>query len=72
MASIAADSADDVGCEVLLLRAIVLAMSDLSAVLASLVLIITECTVQGGELTKLVALELVLSFWNGSSLRTNV
>jgi hypothetical protein len=37
-------------------------------VLASLVLVVTESTVKGGELTKLVALELVLTLRNGGSL----
>ena len=37
-------------------------------VLTGLVLVVTEGTVQGGQLTELVALELVLTFGNGSSL----
>jgi hypothetical protein len=68
VASVTADTADDVGSVVLLLRAIILAMTDLATVLASLVLIVTEGAVQSGKLTKLVTLELVLSFWNGGSL----
>ncbi len=68
MASVSTDAADDVGSEVALLRAIVLSMSDLSTVLACLVLVITESTVESSKLTELVALELVLSFWNRRSL----
>lgn len=37
-------------------------------VLASLILIITESTVEGGELSKLVALKLILAFGDRSSL----
>jgi hypothetical protein len=40
VAGVAADSADDVGSEVALLGTIVLAMSDLTTVLTSLVLIV--------------------------------
>lgn len=43
-------------------------MSDLSTVLTCLVFVITESTVERSELTKLIALELVLAFWNGRSL----
>jgi hypothetical protein len=37
-------------------------------VLTSLIFIITECTVEGGEFSELVAFELVLTFGNRSSL----
>lgn len=43
-------------------------MTDLSTVLAGLVLIVSECTVKCGKLAELVALELVLSLGNGSGL----
>jgi len=87
VSSIATDATDDVGCKVALLRAVVLAVSDLTTcqtvrnhasrynidryrltVLASLILIVTESTVESSQLTKLVALEFVLTFGNGSSL----
>jgi hypothetical protein len=68
MSSLATDAADDASGEVLLLWAVVLPMSDLTTVLARLVLVVTEGTVEGGELTELVALQLVLAFWNGGSL----
>jgi hypothetical protein len=68
VASITANAADNVGRVVLLLRAIILAMANLTTVLARLVLVITKGTVQGSELAKLVTLELVLAFWNGCSL----
>jgi hypothetical protein len=68
MSSLTADTTDDAGGEVLLLRAVILSVTDLAAVLASLVLVVTKCTVEGGELTELVALEFVLAFRNGGSL----
>ena len=37
-------------------------------ILACLVLVVTEGTVESSELTKLVALELVLAFWDRRSL----
>jgi len=43
-------------------------MADLTAVLASLIFIVTERSVESSELTKLVAFELILAFWNRSSL----
>lgn len=88
MASIATDATDNVGSEVALLGAIVLAMSNLATcriedqydvqinrniearltVLAGLVLVVTEGTVQRGQLSELVTLELILTFGNGGSL----
>jgi len=44
-------------------------MSNFATVLAGLILVITKCTVEGGKLTKLVALEFVLTFGNRCSLR---
>lgn len=68
MSSLATDTTNDAGSVVLFLRAVVLAMSDLAAVLAGLVLIVSEGTVERGKLTELVALQLVLAFGDGSSL----
>lgn len=68
MTSISTDSADDVGREVALLGTIVFSVTDLTAVLASLVLVITKSTVKRCELTQLLALELVLPFWDGRRL----
>lgn len=64
VACVTADTADDAGSVVLLLRAVVLAVSNLATVLASLVFIIAERSVQGSKLTELVALQLVLAFGN--------
>lgn len=72
VAGIAAHTANDAGSEVLLLRAIILAMSYLATVLASLVLIVTERSVQSSQLTKLVTLQFILALGNGSSLKLSV
>ena len=71
MTSVTADTTDDVGSVVLSVRAVVLAVADFTTVLASLVLVVTQGTVERGELTQLVALELVLAFRNGGSLWIN-
>lgn len=68
MASISTGAADNVGREVLFLRAVVLAVTDLATVLASLVFIVTQSTVQGGKFSKLVTLKLVLSLGNRCGL----
>jgi hypothetical protein len=68
VSSLTTDTAYDASREVLLLRAVVLTMTDLTAVLASLVLVVTKGTVEGGELTELVALEFVLAFGDRGSL----
>jgi hypothetical protein len=69
--SISADTADNTGGEVFGVRAVVLAVADLAAVLAGLVFVVTESTVERGELAQLVPLELVLAFGNRSSLGIN-
>lgn len=68
MTSIATDTANDVGGEVALLGTVVLAVTNLPTVLASLVLIVTKGTVESGEFSQLVALELILAFGDGRSL----
>jgi hypothetical protein len=62
VSSIATDTTNDVRSEVTLLGAVILAVSNLTTVLASLVLVVTKGTVKSGKLTELVALELVLAF----------
>lgn len=69
MACISTDATDDVGCEVALLWAIVLSVTNLAAVLASLVLIVSKRTIECCKLTKLVTLELILAFGNRGSLQ---
>lgn len=70
MACVTTNSADDAGSKVLSLGTIVLAMPNLSTVLTSLVFIISKSTVEGGQLSKLVTLEFVLTFRDRSSLLT--
>lgn len=66
--SVTTNATNDTSGVVLLLRTVVLAVADLAAILASLVLVISKGTVQRGQLTQLVALELVLAFGDGSGL----
>lgn len=68
MTRVAANTTDDVCGEVSLFRAVVFSVTNLTAVLASLVLIVAESTVKSSELTKLITLELILTFWDGRSL----
>jgi hypothetical protein len=68
MTSVATDTANNVGSEVLSVRAVVLAVTNFAAVLASLVLVVTKGTIERGEFTQLVSLELVLAFGDGGSL----
>lgn len=64
MSSLTTDTTNDTSREVLLLRTVVLAVTNLTTVLAGLVLVVSKGTVESGELTKLVALEFVLAFGN--------
>lgn len=68
VASIATDSADNVGGVVLLLRTLPFPVANLPTVLTGLVFIVTQSTVQCSKLSKLVALQLVLAFRNGGRL----
>lgn len=68
MTGVTADATNDVGSVVLGVGAVVLAVADFTTVLASLVFVVAEGTVERGEFTQLVALELVLTFRNGGSL----
>ena len=61
MTSVATDAADDVRSVVLFLGAVVLSMAYLAAVLASLVLVIAERSIESGKFAKLVTLELILA-----------
>jgi hypothetical protein len=68
VASVAAHAADNASSVILSLGTVILAVANLPAVLAGLVLIISESTVERGKLSKLVSLEFVLSFGDGCSL----
>jgi hypothetical protein len=69
MAGITTHTADDIVGIILALGTVILAVSNLATVLASLVLVVTESTVQSSKFSKLVSLELVLTFRNRGSLR---
>ena len=62
MPSIPTNATDDICSEVACLGAIILTVTNLATVLASLVLIVTQRAVQSGEFAELIALELVLAF----------
>jgi hypothetical protein len=68
MSGTATDAADDVCGEVALFWAIVLAVADVSAVLADLVLVVAERAVECSELAELVPLVVVLTLRRGSGL----
>lgn len=68
MTSISTHAANDARGEVLALGAVVLAVADLTTVLAGLVLVVSEGSVEGRQFTQLVTLELVLAFGNGRGL----
>jgi hypothetical protein len=68
MAGVTADTADNASSVILLLGTVVLAMSNLSTVLACLVLVVAESSVQRSKLAQLVTLQLVLALGNGRSL----
>lgn len=69
VSGVAAHATDYVRGEVTLLWTVVLAVTDLAAILAGLILVVTEGTVESSEFTELVALKLILSFWDGGGLQ---
>lgn len=68
MAGATAEMTDDVGGEVLVFGAVILAMTETTAVLADLVLVVTEGTVECSELAKLIAFVVVFTFGSRRSL----
>ena len=65
---VTADTTNDARRKVLALWTIVLAVTDLTTVLTSLILVVSKGTVEGSQLTELVSLELVLTFGDRCSL----
>jgi hypothetical protein len=63
---------DNVGGKVALLGTIILAMATVTAILAYLVLIVSQGTVKRSEFTKLASLVIVLAFGSGSSSFDNL
>ena len=68
MSGAPADTTDDVSSKVALLRALILPVTDVAAILAHLILIISKSSVESGEFTELVAFVIVLAFGRGSGL----
>ena len=69
MSSATADTANDVRCEVTLLRTVILAMAYTTTVLTDLVFVIAQSTVQSRELAELITLVVILPFWGRRSLK---
>jgi hypothetical protein len=69
VACISTDATDDVCCEIALFWTIVLSVTDLTTVLASLILVVSKSTIECCKLTKLIALELILAFRDRGSLQ---
>lgn len=61
MSSATADTAYDIRCEVTLLGAVVFTMANATAVLANLVLVVAESTVERRQLSQLIPLVIVLA-----------
>ena len=68
VASAAADTTNDVRCKVTLLGTVVFAMTNATAVLANLVLVVAESTVKCRKFPQLVPLVIVLTFRGRGSL----
>lgn len=65
------DTTDDICCEVTLFWTVILAMANTTTILANLILVVTEGSVEGSKLAQLVSLVIVLALGCGSSLRAN-
>lgn len=69
VACASADTADDVRCEVTLFWAVVLAMANITTVLADLILVVAKRSVESGELPKLVSFVIILTFGGRGGLQ---
>lgn len=68
MPSAAANAADNVSSEIALLRAVVFAMSDTTTVLADLILVVTQGTIESSKFAELITLVIILTFRSRRSL----
>lgn len=66
--STTADATNDVCCEVTLFRAVILPVTDTTAILANLVFVVTKSTVKCGQLSELITFVVVLALWSRSRL----
>ena len=69
MSSATTDTANDVRCKVTLFGTVVFTVADSTAVLADLVFIVSEGTVERCQLPQLVSLVIVLAFRGRGSLQ---
>lgn len=72
MTGTSANTTNDVRSEVALFRTIILAMTDPTTVLANLVFVVAEGTVEGCEFAELVPLVVILTFGSGCRLVTTI
>lgn len=68
MSGAPADTTDDVSSKVALLRALILPVTDVAAVLTDLILVVSKGSVKCGKFAKLITLVIVLAFRCGSGL----
>ena len=62
------DTTDDVSSKVALLRALILPVADVAAILTDLIFVVSKGSVESSKLAELVALVVVLAFGCGSGL----
>lgn len=62
------DTTDDVSSKVALLRALILPVTDVAAVLTDLVFVVTKGSIESSKFAELIALVIVLAFRCGSGL----
>jgi hypothetical protein len=68
MSGAPADTTDDVSSKVALLRALILPVTDVAAILTDLVLIVSKGSVESSKFAKLIAFVIILAFGGGSGL----
>ena len=68
MSGAPANTADDISSKVALLRALILPVTDVAAVLTNLVFIVSKGSVESSKFAKLIALVIVLALRCGSGL----
>jgi hypothetical protein len=68
MSGAAANTTNDVSSEVPLFRTVVFAVTHTATILADLVFVIAEGTVESREFAKLIAFMIILAFWGRRSL----
>lgn len=70
MSGTAANTTNDVSSEVSLLRTVVFAVTDTTTILAYLIFVVTEGTIESSKLAELIAFMIILTFWSRRSLKT--